>query len=258
MTRFQFDLKKVGKLIILALLIFSILAYSAVLVTAGVERISISQRACSFVEARYHFAVSMAIFDTFITILLPFLIILTLNLLIVYKLCQKMDMTRNLDDLQESQSNILMMNRNLVARTVSNENENAKRQSLTPQTNARLRVSQEVQSKRRREYTRTMMLLFVLLTAFLIFHTPITIKKIYYVTNYFISPVSHEFDNRGAFYSNRTVNATNSNVTSNMDANLNEEILERFASYIFYLDFPLNVFFYSLNSSKCRNIVLRR
>ena len=45
------------------------------------------------------------------------------------------------------------------------------------------------------------------------------------------------------------------NASSNMEASFSEEIIERFSCYVYYLNFSLNFFLYTLNSSKFKKIL---
>jgi hypothetical protein len=258
MKRYNLNIKKMSKKIVLSLLAFALITYAFAFVISGIER-SGEKKAptttqCVVLEDWFQLAVYVTFLDMCLTIILPFMLILTMNVLIIVKLT-RMTRFRGGDESQnsnqsQSQSQSQSQNIELLARNAEFI------------INAKTRRGQEIQARRKKQYKKTTRLLFAITTAFLIFHMPMAVKKIWYFEEFFSSnALTCSPKNCSTLANNSTLLGMDGSVQApNIlnNASRREEILERLASYIYYLNFPFNSFFYVLNSARLKNILLGR
>ncbi len=124
-------------------------------------------------------------------------------------------------------------------------------------------------SERKKKYSKTTKLLLSISTTYLILHSPLALSKIYYfLKNHAIYSPNFEAQESFPqstisinleFISNSTLDLEKLNTTyffnmsTDMEINLAEEIIERIGGYLYYLNFPLNFFLYTLNGKKFRD-----
>lgn len=132
-------------------------------------------------------------------------------------------------------------------------------------------LSRKGQIRRKKKYSKTTKVLLTISTTFLILHCPIAICKIWYFIKSSSDPIQETSTNKSIFNSTTYYNADyqlyNNNNSSfikmtddsdnAMEANPIEEIIERITCYLYYLNFSLNFFLYTLNGSKFRDIIIR-
>jgi hypothetical protein len=121
----------------------------------------------------------------------------------------------------------------------------------------------------KKKYSKTTKLLLSISTTYLILHSPLALSKIYYfLKNHAIYSPNFEAQESFPqstisinleFISNSTLDLEKLNTTyffnmsTDMEINLAEEIIERIGGYLYYLNFPLNFFLYTLNGKKFRD-----
>ena len=124
-------------------------------------------------------------------------------------------------------------------------------------------------TERKKKYSKTTKLLLCISSAYLILHTPLALSKIYYfLKNQNIYNQNYEaqesFDQSTIsinleLISNSSLDFERLNTTyffnmsTDIEINLWEEIIERIGGYLYYLNFPLNFFLYTLNGKKFRD-----
>ena len=126
-------------------------------------------------------------------------------------------------------------------------------------------------TERKKKYSKTTKFLLSISTTYLFLHCPLAVCKIYYflknhhqfnseseTSNSAVSRLlnSSLLEPKLEFSKNITSNANSTfdvyRSSSEMEINLTEEIIERIGGYLYYLNFPLNFFLYTMNGSKFR------
>lgn len=259
------------------IMIFSLVFYSVSLVTTGIEiNPSNNDSACVTHTEWIDVAQVVVLADMVLTMLLPFIIIVISNLLIVSKL---MDLPTTIGVLKKR---VLFRNRHSNTRSTVSLPSRSNNQSTRPsqQTlegncllarqsieinrlnpNYLLRrdaagtavsggaagslnrrsstfnwresiMSRSVQAKRLQKYSKTTRMLIIISVTFLLLHSPIAYSKLSYLfqntSDQSISEYDHDHD----------------------------ETMERITCYIYYLNFSLNFFLYTLSGSNFRTIFL--
>lgn len=205
----------------------------------------------------------MAMIDILITTILPFFLITIINILIAYKLktetkkakkCKKqIRLSKNesknyqsfmkRDKFEDKPKKSVKFNDSLL---ISYKKE-TKQVSINFQRESRI--------KRTKVYSEATKCLFLISFVFLFLHCPLALNKINYFLNENLIPskTSLDFD----YFDQMSPNSTQYHDSTELETSEKEEIFERIACYIFYLNFSLNFFLYTYNKSKFRNIILR-
>ncbi|CAF0746902.1 unnamed protein product, partial [Brachionus calyciflorus] len=280
--RFEICNSNRNKLSVVFLGLISMFLYSYSFVTSDLETYK-NKSVCVTLEKWFEFVNYMAFADIFLTMIIPFFLISASNILIVIKLMQ----IKN--PFQKNESNYLKRSVRIDFSSLSNcENRNqtmstefdrncstishlARNSSLLSYNSNSNSIKRKVsfiilrnsdKRKRKKSYTRTTRLLLIVSSTFLILNTPMALCKI---TNFF----KIDFFQRDDFVAdietyttlNEQLNMTgNYSITNGefgyKDINIGE-IFERFASYVYYLNFSLNFFLYSFNKSKFKKALTR-
>ncbi len=119
-------------------------------------------------------------------------------------------------------------------------------------------------TERKKKYSKTTKFLLSISSTYLLLHCPLAVCKIYYFLK------NHQFNSQQSNLISQVFNVSseptlfddlqlvdlNSSIilktNSEMEINLTEEIIERIGGYLYYLNFPLNFFLYTMNGSKFR------
>ena len=234
------------KICILTAIVGGFLIYSFSFVTSGLEMHN-SLEACVPHERWLNFVQLMSLIDTVIAIIIPFFVILIANTLIVGKLLKFSNPLRYFKK-KSPPATTNSTNSNVPVRP--NERFIVKKKSIaawiTDERSESASVSMKISPlsmnvsnmpSRKKTYSKTTKVLFTISTTYLILHFPIALCKIWY------------------FFKN---NQQDDDMTSDvaLEANPIEEIIERVTCYLYYLNFSLNFFLYSLNGSQFREAIL--
>jgi hypothetical protein len=206
--------------------------------------------------------------DTVLSIFVPFLLIFSMNMLISFKLMKKACLLgrnkgaaiRNHEQV-ELKSRCLRADKNGKYRRQTDNQKQSNQLSPRPD----LGMSQRMQARQKKIYQRATRWLLVSTSAFLIFHLPIAANKLWYFMEYFFqeSFKPEYVTSMNTNHYNSTTNfLTNSStvryVKKDEASELNAEIIERLACYIYYLNFPFNSLFYVLNISILKKFLSSR
>jgi hypothetical protein len=233
----EFCSKSKTRLIIFSIIIFGGLFYSFSLVSTGINKNS-----CVVIEEWYSFAKVFMLIDAIQSIFLPFIIILLSNTLIMVKLMKKF----NSKNQQRSESfKMLESNKSL------DENINHKHQNIS-------QISQKHNQKSNKDTTKTLLLIAI---TFLILNFPIACLKTYNYIFYNNDLLLNNF----TFYDNTTNilsdyhNSFNISLTEYIftleqmvDSTNTKQIIEKLASFIYYVNFSINFFLYTLKTRQFR------
>jgi len=264
---FKRTLTNSNKIYIVVLLVTSIFLYSTSLITSSLHQISQEKKVCAVKEKLIDFGRFLMLMDTGLSMVLPFVIISTFNLLIVVKLhkansffeyhinqkgsfctfqtedlrLSKIKKRRNFEstvtfnpNLTEQES--VSLRRNSPFRSTSltqNLLQSGKSSLQTSRFSVETKkFSNELilcsfQSKKKFNLSRTTSVLVLISTSFLALNLPMALCKLWY----FAYP-SH-----------------------NQKSELIEEIVERISCYFYYLNFCVNFFFYNFHTSKLRKVL---
>lgn len=285
MRRFSLFDKRHHKLAVLFLLFFALIFYFYAFLSSGIEKISNVEYACVTLEEWFYLVNVMAFIDTFLTMIFPFFLIFTINLMIICKLMKIKPCTRICNSLKRTRSNRIKYRRNnnrLPIEPIRPHLTLLHPDGALPmrkQQKLKLRISNEAQVRRSKAYSRTTRMLIILSSTFLILHSPIAFNKIwYFVKNLTLnkdiniqSPIDLNQNNISFNLTISHLNGDNRHIdeysirndsssslhhkSTNMEASSSEEIIERLSCYVYYLNFSLNFFLYTLNSSKFKKIL---
>ena len=266
--RFEICNSNRNKSAVFLLAIIATSLYSFSFVTSDLE-VHKNKSFCIVKEKWFNLVNYMAFADIFISMIIPFLLISFSNFFIVIKLmqirnpCQKgettnyrntvrVDLSSNSNNEHRYQVTLTSeIERNLTTNNCSFLSEEWKLNSVRRRTSfVILRNSDK--KKRKKSYTKTTRLLMIVSTTFLALHMPMVVIKI---SNFFSLSIGDYDKNVNYTTLNDSLNI--SNETNELFKNENvidefkiSEIFERFASYIYYLNFSSNFFLYSFNKSK--------
>ena len=192
------------KSIVVIIIIMSFLFYSYALVTTSVEISDSKEVACVPIKKWLSLVKIMSAVDSFLAILIPFILILISNTLVGFKLI---------------------------------DHSNRYSSSL------KLRVFDQHRRKKVRKIPKITKILFCLSSTFLVLNFPIAFLKIwnFLKSNDFQPSISMTKKDLPMNYHqpNEETNQTHS-----------EEIIERIAFYLYYLNFSINFFLFTINESK--------
>ncbi|CAF1030706.1 unnamed protein product, partial [Brachionus calyciflorus] len=250
--------KYTNKLSIFILTLASMSIYSFSLFTSGLEFSSDNTtKSCVTLTKWFNIVQLMAFIDTFLTMIIPFLIIFISNISIVWKL---MDFKSPFNFFTSSAStdrsesavitpkNMKKKNNRVPSREKNDSinDENFYRQiqqmddSLTRKLFKKISIvnhlPKTVEIRRLQKYSRTTRMLLIVSTTFLILHIPIAICKAWYFIKSYIRQ-------------------TKNDSSIHLETSSSEEILERLSCYIYYLNFSSNFFLYTLNGPKFRKAI---
>ena len=175
------------------------------------------------------------IIDTLLTVLIPFIIIIFINALISFKLM----------------TNLIIRKKNL--RRGSTMKLKLKRRNATFRG---LSVKNKSFLKRKSTYSRTSRVLICIPIVFILLNTPMALVKLYFVYNNLRifslneqSSDNHHINNNSNIFVSISINSTDL-VDYEENTILVEQIICRLASYLYYLNFCINFFLYTLNISR--------
>ena len=223
------------------------------------------------------FAKYMTFVDIIITMMIPFILICVLNALIAAKLSSLTKNTTGSVNPQHTCTHHTNSNHS-TDNTINNHNKNSLRltriktdkASELNQLNEPL-YDNSAKEKRKKSYTKTTKLLFSISISFLTFHCPIALCKIYYFIKYQASRASSSSSSLATSSANMSFVPTSDELSwlifnASNDSNAIiyneastfgvespiEHLIERVTSHMYYLNFIMNFFLYSMNGSKFR------
>lgn len=205
-----------------ALVVFAFLFHIPFLITSGLEELD-GTRYCVTLTRWFNYVKVSILIDSLLTIILPFVVIATMNLLISSKLMQ---LYRNFKHKQSESRVSLCKSRMLLA---DPEPSSSRTSSLSH--TLKLIVSQK--KIRLRSYIRSTRMLFAMSVVFLVFNFPIAFTKIRYSLQSFKTIVTGD-------------NSTTDQQLSYLTVDPLDESIERVSCYIYYLNFASNFLFYLL------------
>jgi hypothetical protein len=224
-------MKKRKKFLLIAMALCAFIFNSHSLLTSGVEplvgTVEIPPTRCVTVDEWFNLVKAYVFFDAFLSIIFPFVIIGSMNLLIVTRLIK---MTRNI------KSNIIKNKQNPVQSFELKSNINKRKSSEKKDSGYSLLSILTVSQKQRRieKYIKSCRMLFMISTVFIVLNLPIAICKMRYSFQ--------AFESMTGFYGHQL---PNDETVYPFD-----EIFERISCYMFYLNFSLNFLFYILSVKK--------
>ena len=187
------------KSIVVIIIIMSFLFYSYALVTTSVEITDSKEVACVPIKKWLSLVKVMSAVDSFLAILIPFILILISNTLVGFKLI---------------------------------DHSNRYSSSL------KLRVFDQHRRKKVKKIPKITKILFCISSTFLVLNFPIALLKIW---NFLKSNDFHQ----------PSINMTKKDLPSEeTNQTHSEEIIERIAFYLYYLNFSINFFLFTINESK--------
>jgi hypothetical protein len=224
-------MKKRKKIKLIVMILCALIFNAHSLLTSGVEMSieEIPSSRCVTVDAWFNLVKAYVFFDAFFSIIFPFLLIASMNLLIVIRLIK---LTWNIKTDIKSKSRHTSLQQSFELRAYINRRKSSvKKDSKT----SLLSVLSGSQKQRRIEkYIKSCRMLFTISTVFILLNLPIAVCKIRYSFQAFesmadISMFDAAHDNGSHPY---------------------DEIFERVSCYMFYLNFSLNFLFYILSLKK--------
>ena len=256
------------KLIINLTILFGLIFYSPNLFTSGLEAAYSSynnnKTQCVPLKDWINFVEFMTLVDIVLTMLIPFILIAFINFLIILKLT-------DFHFYQRHNNKIISIG--FKRRSTSGSNLSRRGTTMIIESNRNIR---------RKTYSRTTNILLSISIAFLLFHCPIALCKINILWN---STTGSNFEatlNNDSFSLNSTMDnlnlnsnqtnmtqllgnnvymndATNDQIFINQSPNLKENLvqhlIDKFSNDLYYLNFVLNFFFYSLNAKNYRQML---
>nr|QVK45666.1 G protein-coupled receptor [Proales similis] len=263
---------------ILVIVLVGAALYSLTLVTSGIEQID-GHQLCVTLLDWYGVMAVFSLLDTTITMFLPFLIISSLNCLIIIKLLRSRP-----DRLNGSiDSNNLTTTTYRTTLSASVQFSMRRTQSepfesichITRPLSSSVPACQEYSFARplleqpaglgqvpvgiiarnlrqRRAYERTTQMLILISAAFLILNTPMILLKLRYFAQHYLISEPNQLN----------VDESSVNETVKFDTNVSrsqiDELAERIACYMYYFNHSINFFLYSLSGSKFREKIFTR
>jgi hypothetical protein len=255
--------KSITIVIIVTIILFSLIFYSYTFVASGYKETS--NHTCGSLEEWLDSFLSFLLIDAFQTMIIPFIIITISNVLIVYKLMKTMNICNEYRNMAIRNEN----NDNNIITTVNNSNNIINRVNRYQSYRYHLRARKE-----------TTKMLFLITTTFLILNFPLASYKGYqFIKNHFINPIKQiEVGSANdetmqttpmgnlSFYQYNEMELTNYS-TSNDNVNLNDndndiqyliwkiqlqDLINKLAYFIYYINFSINFFLYSFNKKQFR------
>ena len=231
------------------MVLLSLVIYSFSLVTTTLEEMEGSKTACVPIIKWLYLVKTMALLDSILAIIIPFLLILISNMLIGYRL------------VNYSQSDCLFrrVTRKFFRVPSVNSPSGPKKNRLLHDTKSDWSCDETMKNvsklRRPRKITKITRILFTISTTFLVLNLPIACSKIWhYVKSYhfiYTNQVLHKYANESAlnasFHIMMTVTAALEKEPVQTET---EEIFERIACYLYYLNFAINFFMYTLSESQ--------
>lgn len=283
LKRFDICNQKRNKVCLISLFVVAVIFYSFSFVTTGIEMENERPR-CVTYHAWFAFVRQISFVDIFLTILMPFCIIIAINVSISFKLMKfsnvllarerqsafardyhECNFTR-LTIMSRTQqltpnstfSNIARYDYNNSVRFYPQLNKierdnmiNSARPLMTAHYNSLL--SKRAQLKRNRTYSKTTRILTLISFTYILLNSLMAYSKL----SYFFGVV--KFTNNNNNNQNVTVydaEMHHQKLTVANTASLNEEIVERISCYLYYLNFSINFFLYASNKAKFRQILV--
>lgn len=270
--------KKRNQISILALFIFSLAFYSIYLITTGIEPFENgSVFHCVTYNKWFNFVKKFAFLDTILTILLPFFIILFINISISLKLkgcsilpqkwplCHKQNTPTNTSPTitftkynnRNCSNNLLNANNVRIGKNyiLTDPDEDDSVASLRSMSRKMRLLSVGTNRRRRQTYSRTTSILILISVTFILLNSLMAYSKLRY---HF---AEHDDDENEKMFNNGTTTTMISDedvvdvgIRENVRS-LNDELIERISCYLYYLNFSINFFLYVLKKSKFRDIL---
>jgi hypothetical protein len=253
MKRLHYDERKQHKRAVFSLLAFALIFYSFSFITTSIVVIEDSEsyvaNVCTVLDGWFVFVSIMAFIDTILTMIVPFLLILTINILIVCKLMEIKLAERFCCFVKSKDSSSDKEKSSMITSEASGS-------TIRPPC-SKLVLTKSERQRRNKAYSKTTKMLFILSATFLVLQTPIALNKAWY---FFKNQKSNTPTIELQFNITSSNSSSNHTTTSSQmrQTSPNEEIIERLACYFYYLNFSLNFFLYTFNGPKFKNLLFKK
>jgi hypothetical protein len=258
LKRLRYNRKKNTLKAILVLTLFALVAYSHVFFTSGFEE-NDSEQGCVTLEKWFNFVKLSLLADSLLSIIIPFILIATINLAIASKLVKFAHVINVSLQRYSTSTTSTAITRSFDGRLPLLNNNNDKRGALTIEENHQSIPMNELnhglennlnnlalasilngtpKEERLRKYFKSTRMLFVISITFLVLNSPLALCKI----RYSLQAIESYFQIKQA--------SSNKQKSTANDAHPLEEIIERITCYLYYSNFTLNIGFYILSGSK--------
>lgn len=272
--------KRRNQLTLFILVMFALLFYSFAIFTTN----NSDSNRCQPIEDWFNFVKIMSLIDSIITIVLPFLLVLIINLAIIIKMVKykkSKDLTGvgtsnttknsrlelNLVSVGNDKSKTckeisLLKNRNYILD--KKQSRTTKAESLTLNLNE---INDQIRNgsfnskieiiRRKKVYWRMTRILLAITTSFLILNFPFCFLKLRYFIRGFASITkssqpTHSSASNQTDYKNVTPSSSAASFKEHMDASIIDELIERITYYIYYLNFSINFILFAFSVSKSK------
>jgi hypothetical protein len=269
---FTKSIKKNG---IFVLFIVSLVYYSFWFKMTGI--VGEQEKVCTTYPEWFDIGLTMTLIDTCITIMIPFFLIATCNILISIKLMKnsltskrKSTSSRDNSDFMSSlnsKSNKLIIMMRKIKRDKNVSFENTTYQSKSNQKVMFLHTDSFSNISRIKNYSKTTRMLLIISSVFIFLNTPLTMSKVKNFLNYFQQSNAIMNDESYVFIellslieTNITETISNENislsVTIEHSDTTKDELIDRISIYLYYVNFSINFFLYAFNGPKFKSTFL--
>ncbi len=238
---------------------FGLILYSNMIWTSGLEADQSTtngtiQVQCVTLEKWFDFIRVFALVDSIITIVIPFMVISTMNLLIASKLMKLYKQGRFLSYREREQKTALTSNNNsTLIISLKSQHLKVKNTNTTfPYEMSRLSDHPSVpvvadtrhRHRKLKKYIRSTMILLIISAVFLVLNTPIAFCKMRYSYQFIKLIINKK-------YFPESTNT--SDYSSENSLHPLEETLERISCYMYYMNFSTNFLFYFFGFKRVKN-----
>ena len=266
------------KICLITITFIGLILYSFNLFATGLQK-SYSQEECVPLDFWIYFAKYMTLVDIIATMVLPFILISIINLLIICELsrCKLLYSVKKSTSISKERAttvnfiemhSIIPISGQLVSKLSGKNSYSPKMHSLRSKSCVSTMTVSNMKKRKEVSFKTTKTLLCIS-TAFLILNGPIATTKIYYLLKHDFfgqskvmgkshTTYAHENEIENALnltiFFNFTQN-TRLNMTFRDPDNKSEKLAGMLTSNLYYLNFVLNFFLYTLNGTKFRQLL---
>lgn len=235
-----------NKIVILVLVLFSLFFYSFTIFTSDIESEN-GNRVCVTKESWVNFVKKFSFIDIWMTIIIPFIVILIVNASISVKLMRVIRSTKTFNT-------IIFFNRNSPDRPIRIRKKcgSLKSYGSVRRTSAMGLCSVKYKRRLSKKYSKTTRVLLTISITYVLLNIFMAYSKIRYCFgSEFFETVSQVKEKN---FEKLNANSTHSSDLRIKAVELNydweDQFYERVSCYLFYLNFSLNFFIYCANRTK--------